>query len=456
MNSFRHLVCFSLGCGLLAASLGAHESPIHAASGNHVGPHGQPDRIVLTWADDPVTTQAVTWRTDASVMEGWAEISTATPHANQLNPLRIAAQSRDAVGDVLATRIHQVHFQGLQPATRYAYRVGNGAIWSPWYHFTTASREIRPFSFLYFGDAQNEVASHWSRVCHEALRQAPRAAFTLHVGDLINRANSDPEWADWIAAPGWFNACIPVMAVPGNHEYYFPNGDSSRPWTRVPGADPARISPQWHDHFSYPVQNPPAGTAQTCYYFDYQGARFVMLDSNVALEEQAGWLRSVLADHGQRWLIVACHHPLFSPSSLRDTSRVRDQWKPVFDEFRVDLVLSGHDHTYARSGKGPRGNASLASPPVTMSPGHTSVFDPTIGTIYVISVSGPKSYPLGEADFAVKATDQRQMFQVISIDGDTLSFEARDATGDLFDAFILHKQTGAPNRLENLSVAKAN
>ena len=54
--------------------------------------------------------------------------------------------------------------KNLQPDTLYAYRVGDGVNWTEYYHFKTASYEEEPFSFIYFGDAQNEVKTHWSRV----------------------------------------------------------------------------------------------------------------------------------------------------------------------------------------------------------------------------------------------------------------------------------------------------
>ncbi|PWG73418.1 metallophosphoesterase, partial [Enterococcus hirae] len=41
-------------------------------------PGKAPDRIILTWSDDPATTQSVTWRTDVSIKEGFAEIAPAS------------------------------------------------------------------------------------------------------------------------------------------------------------------------------------------------------------------------------------------------------------------------------------------------------------------------------------------------------------------------------------------
>jgi hypothetical protein len=89
----------------------------------------------------------------------------------------------------------------------------------------------------------------------------------------------------------------------------------------------------------------------------------------------------------QRWTIVTQHHPIFSPANGRDNPELRAAWKPVFDEFKVDLVLTGHDHTYARSGDvaGRGGSKNMPS-------GYNQAYDPAIGTVYVVSVSGPKMY----------------------------------------------------------------
>ena len=83
----------------------------------------------------------------------------------------------------------------------------------------TAHDRPAPFSFIYFGDAQNSVLSHWSRVVRAAYKQAPHAAFSIHAGDLVNTAHRDREWAEWFKAGGWIHASVPSIPVPGNHEY---------------------------------------------------------------------------------------------------------------------------------------------------------------------------------------------------------------------------------------------
>ena len=79
--------------------------------------------------------------------------------------------------------------------------------------------------------------------------------------------------------------------------------------------------------------------------------------------------------------------------------------------------------------------------------------DAESGTVYVNSVSGPKRYAIKESRWEAygatmeRAAENTQLFQVIHIDGDTLSYEAYTTTGQLYDAFDLVKQPDGPNRL---------
>ena len=190
--------------------------------------------MILTWNDDPSTTQAVNWRTDISVRSGLAQIAIANANGRALMPEEYKAETTYFKSDINEAHYHSITFKNLQPSTLYAYRVGDGVNWTEYYHFKTASDKEEPFSFIYFGDAQNEVRTHWSRVFREAFRDAPRAAFTLHAGDLIDEHNKDSQWGEWHQGPDWVNGTIPVIATPGNHEYQI-DSETKRIWTNKEG-----------------------------------------------------------------------------------------------------------------------------------------------------------------------------------------------------------------------------
>ena len=112
-----------------------------------------PDRVVLTWNDDPATTQAVNWRTDVSVQKGIAQLAIANSNGRALEPKEFKAETTYFKSDINQAHYHSVTFKNLKSDTLYAYRVGDGVNWTEYYHFKTASSEEKPFSFIYFGDS---------------------------------------------------------------------------------------------------------------------------------------------------------------------------------------------------------------------------------------------------------------------------------------------------------------
>ena len=79
----------------------------------------------------------------------------------------------------------------------------------------------------------------------------------------------------------------------------------------------------------------------------------------------------------------------------------------------------------------------------------TNVKDAT-GTVYVVSVSGGKMYKVkpGWEDYEAlrdRVGNNKQLFQVISVDGNKLSYISYTATGELFDAFDLIKNKNGLN-----------
>lgn len=412
-----------LGVLVGATTVVAHED--HAHPTIPVRPDEQhratplPDRIVLTWAGDPTTTMDVTWRTDLSEPHARVEVMRADrlrqTNAAEARVIEGATERFDS--DLGSYHMHTAHLDKLEPDTMYAYRVGGPTNPSEWLQFRTASLEAKPFSFVYFGDAQNDIRSLWSRVIREANQHAPRAAFLLHAGDLVNSANADAQWGEWFAAGGWLNGMIPSVATPGNHEY-------SDGRTR-----------HWAPQFSFPLNGPP-GLEETVYWFDYQGARIISLNSNEQTERQADWLRSVLSDPDRpKWTFVTFHHPIFSAAKERDNAALRALWRPILEEHGVDLVLQGHDHAYARSALGG---------PTNVTEGVTAR---SSNTVYVVSVSGPKVYPLQESWEVPRVATGVQLFQVVQVSQDAIRYESRLASGDLYDAFTLTKDADGVSTL---------
>jgi hypothetical protein len=68
------------------------------------------------------------------------------------------------------------------------------------------------------------------------------------------------------------------------------------------------------------------------------------------------WLQQDLASTNQEWIIAFWHHPPYSKGSHDSDSagepvlrEMRERFLPVLDAYGVDLVLTGHSHSYERS-----------------------------------------------------------------------------------------------------------
>ena len=443
MISFCKINIVSLALGLFLFSPNVfgqrvYQVPQFAKDWEKPGLH--PDRIVINFSQDPSSAVNVTWRTSKDVQEGYAEIAVATPAPKfwrNATTKKAKTTVMDAAGIMDAQVIshyHTVRFDSLMPDTLYAYRVGDGEIWSEWIQFRTAAKESKPFSFLYVGDAQNYILELWSRLIREGYRKAPNASFIIHAGDLVSEAHHERQWHEWFTAGGWIHRMLPSIATPGNHEYRALNEEEKHL---------RKLSVQWKPQFEFPL-NGPAGMEEleeTVYYIDYQGTRIISLNSNRFQEEQVAWLENVLANNPNKWTVVTYHHPMYSASDGRDNEELRGLWKPVFDKYKVDLALQGHDHSYARGRVEPSENVLSG----------VNTRDRT-GTVYVVSVSGGKMYKLrpgawegweAERD---RAAENTELFQVIHVNGDTLAYQAYTATGELYDAFeIVKAGDGQPN-----------
>ncbi|RKD90673.1 purple acid phosphatase family protein [Mangrovibacterium diazotrophicum] len=447
----RHLIKFSLFfCLCIFQNALSAQKPVvyHAPKYEPawMAPTVHPDRIMINYGADPTTTASVCWRTNEQITEAFAEIAKATPAPKfWRNSQQIKARTEHINGLEVkdagfAANYHSVTFDGLEPNSLYAYRVGDGEHWSEWIQFRTASTTNDPFSFLYVGDAQNYILELWSRLIRQGFQQAPDARFIIHAGDLVSTAHSEQQWEEWFRAGSFIHSMVPAIPVAGNHEY--------EPLYEGQDNDQEVLSIQWRPQFALPENGPTNidELKETTYFTDFQDVRIIALNSNIYHEEQAKWLKTILSNNPNRWTIITFHHPLYSASQGRDNEEWRNLMKPIFDEYGVDLVLQGHDHSYARGRVSPD-EYNLTS--------GVNKRDQT-GSVYVVSVSGGKMYKLRENGWEnweadqERAAENTQLVQTITVNKDTIHYRSLTATGDLYDAFDLVKHKNGPNTLVDL------
>ncbi len=382
-----------------------------------------PDRIMLTLPGDPATMRAVSWRTIFQDTVSIGEI-TVTSEAPDLEEKVIRVTGTCSPWEVgsAASMGHQVVFSNLKPDTQYAYRVGNGKNWSEWFQFKTSLDGASPFSFLYFGDVQNDIKSYCSRTLRQAWSHFPKSDFMLFAGDLVSRSQEE-YWREFFYAGGWMFGMMPSVATPGNHEYDKPENQ------------PRTFSKHWKQIFNFPQNAPSEEFSNRVYYFDYQGVRFISVDSpGIGESDEDGtlileWLDKVLANNSCKWTVVFTHYPVYSCSQGRENENYRNAIKPILEKYGVDLVLQGHDHTYCRGFNLPKAGANRKNAPM-----------------YIVSVTGPKMYGLNTSFWSDRVASETQLYQHIAVNEDVLTFQSFTVAGNLYDEFQLIKGKNGRNR----------
>lgn len=383
----------------------------------------KPDQWVLTWADDPRTTQTLQWRTNTEISR--LDLSV-TPTTDPKGFESAQAIQRTVEANVLASPTtvndpvnhrYAVTFRGLKPATpyQYAWRASNDAPWQQVGQFITAPERATDFSFLYLGDAQNGLAT-WGELITQAEAKQPSARFVLMAGDLVDRGNDRDDWDAFFAAANGVFARRTLVPVIGNHENQ--------------GGQPAL----YLSLFNLLENGPRTIAPERAYSFEYGDALFVILDTNIALAAQADWLEKTLAASKAHWKFVSYHHPAYPSSGRKVDPDFQRKWLPLFDRYGVDFALQGHDHAYLRTYPMKAGKVVLPSENADIKPDH-------VGTRYLISVSGTKMYPQNKSYFIEKGFAKVATYQVfeLAVTEDRLTYRAFDGAGKVKDALVVVK-----------------
>lgn len=424
-----------------------------------------PDRIIVTLAGNPAHSFSVTWRTCQGIGETIAEIAPASADARfDLASTAVRATTENVVLDsypgpngpekaihnlgLEPVNYHSVTFRGLEPDTLYAYRVrGARGNWSPWRQVRTAPLD-GPVTFVFFGDAQTGIRSHVTRTIDAAALAVPEARFLIHGGDLVNKATYDKEWAEWFEAGGRTYATIPSLPVPGNHDYLNFGGEKLF-------RSPRAVTPLWRPQFTLPVEKSlPPDLHETVYGLQYTKDLhiFAIDSSGIAFDQQMKWLDGALKASSARWRVVTMHHPLYSFVGGEEDESAEDlraMLKEVIENNDVDLVLTGHRHSYQRSECGDNvAQAALDTP-------HA------VDTVYVVTATSTKrgytkvdgwerfSEQEGGHYTLSRYADYIPLYAAIAVDGGQLSFRALDPLGAVYDEFVLTEGDGGAKTITN-------
>lgn len=368
--------------------------------------------LTLGSTDNMSVRQVATWRTDADSQSAVAEIAPATCSPNISPRARAVEVSSSEMEDYGIRKIyHTAVFDNLNPGSRYLYRIGDGdGHWSEWFNLNTAETDNSEFSFIYMADVQSGIVEQYPRVIRKAVMTVPDAAFIVFTGDLTERA-LNWQYEDFFNAHGWILAEKPMVAVPDNHEY---------PMNEFRKRE--KLGTFWGHMFSHPENAPERLAAKGFFTFDYQGCRFIMLNTREfeeftegERETAFGWIEGLLSDNPCGWTIVAQHKPIYSVADKRHSNEDIRRLKDLYEKYKVDLVISGHDHVYSRAGRFP---------------------------VCVTSVGGSGQYAPAYSGIHDRIGSDAEFFQKVSVSGKELRLDTYDALGELYDSFKISRRAG--------------
>ena len=314
--------------------------------------------------------------------------------------------------------VHGLEATGLRPGARYRY-VLDGFGEST---FTTAPERDAPrVTFCAFGDSggtktsrgkllddAGEVMNDIEGVSGDtdqqgkvasALASMSRPDFVLHTGDVVYPDGAPENYREGYFGPfGSLIATTPVYATLGNHDVKTGNG-----------------SPLL-ERFQ-PPKNGFDGEGRT-YSFDWGPVHVVCIDvmsSDYAEgSPQMKWLERDLAATDRPWKVAMFHAPAYGASRHGDSETIQQSVVPVLARGKVDLVLSGHDHIYAR-------------------------FFPTSGPTYVVTGGGGQSLDPVKSDDRLAYAESVFHYVEVVAERSSMRLTAIDARGRPFDAATLRK-----------------
>ena len=288
------------------------------------------------------TSAIVRWRTD---------VATGSRVRYGLAPESLTGIADGAAG----VTEHTVTVSALSPDTVYYYSVGTAtetlAGGDATFFFRThplAGTSV-PTRVWVLGDSGTANANAQAvRNAYATFAGTRATDVWLMLGDNAYNTGTDAEYQNAVfnMYPGFLKQAF-LWPTLGNHD----TAGSSNPPASLP----------YYQIFNLPVNGEAGGTpsgTEDYYSFDRGNIHFVCLDSMTSDRSPTGpmatWLANDLAATAQEWLIAFWHHPPYSKGSHNSDTEtqlieMRQNFLPILEDYGVDLVLTGHSHSYERS-----------------------------------------------------------------------------------------------------------
>ncbi len=294
--------------------------------------------------------------------------------------------------------------EDLAPGTTYYYRVGDGTHWSAVRSFTTGY-ENTGIQALVLGDLQESNNQNLSGILEQVGVEG--LDLTVQTGDLVDSGGNYAYWDSTLS-----------MLEKLDTDRFFSLGNHE-----LEGGLPIGT-------LLYHQENPDYTSAE---YGNVYFASIAINGGTAGYEKALEWLVADAQASQASWKILVTHQPAYYTNAVAgmDASTQRAVAQAV-QEAGIDVVLSGHDHSYART-----------------EPLYNGEVDQEKGITYFICGSlGEKSYSVTdnpEFHFAQATNDYQALYILLSTTADTLRIQAYDYNNGspaLVDSFTKTKDNG--------------
>lgn len=262
------------------------------------------------------------------------------------------------VSDEILKSNHEITITGLLPNTKYFYEIANSAgVYEPesnTMYFTTApttgtDQFVRAWILGDAGTAdqnQKNVRDQYYSYVENTTKNPNQTDMMLFLGDNAYDNGLDDEYqkALFDIYKQQLKKTV-AWSTLGNHDGY--------------SADSNTQTGPYYEVFSFPTAAESGGVAsgtEAYYSFDYANVHFIVLESYTldTNENQIAWCTQDIQNTNQDWIVVLFHHPSYTKGSHDsdvDTNSInmRANFLPILESNGVDLILSGHSHSYERS-----------------------------------------------------------------------------------------------------------
>ena len=262
--------------------------------------------------------------------------------------------------------ICKADIKGLDLYTTYYYQICCGSTKSEVYSFNTGL-DSKTTKFAWLTDTQTGTSNYnmVQGVMNRLQQNEKNLAFCLITCDVTDRGGQEAQWNGFFGDVKSLNK-MPFMTTAGNHEYYTTaSGSYDSPYI-------------YNQYFNNP-NNSFTGRINSTYYFKYNNILFIMLDTikTDMMAEHREWLINVLENNKSDFIIVGMHCGLTSTGKyIGDANNQKAEFLDIFENYSVDLVLSGHEHVFSVTSTVYQGKKN-----------------PELGTTYVVgAAAGNKMY----------------------------------------------------------------